>query len=76
MSYSRYTDHKGAPMLDAFIIEKIRREQQQESGVPLRIHVPRPEDDPRWREQQQQHQQQQQQDDRPDRGVVIIDYSI
>jgi len=70
MSYSRYTDHKGAPMLDAFIIEKIRREQQQESGVP------RPEDDPRWREQQQQHQQQQQQDDRPDRGVVIIDYSI
>lgn len=58
-------------MLDAFIIEKIRREQQQESGVPLRIHVPRPEDDPRWREQQQKKQ-----DDQPERGVVIIDYSI
>lgn len=60
-------------MLDAFIIEKIRKEQEQrETGVPLRIHVPRPEDDPQWRE----HEQRQRDERQPDRGRVNIDYSI
>ncbi len=59
-------------MLDAFIIEKIRKEREQrESGVPLRIHVPHPQDDPKWR----QEEQRQKHDDR-EGGVVIIDYSI
>ena len=58
-------------MLDAFIIEKIRKERdQRDSRVPLRIHVPRPQDDPEWR-----HEQRQKHDDR-EGGVVIIDYSI
>lgn len=76
MSYSPYNDRESAPMLDAFIIDKIRqdREQQREHGLPLRIHVPKPEDDPRWHERQQQ--QRQKKEEEPSRGVTIIDYSI
>ena len=60
-------------MLDAFIIEKIRKEQEhRETGEPLRIHVPRPEDDPRWWD----HQQRQKRDQPPERGGIVIDYSI
>jgi len=71
MSYIRPRSRESAPMLDAFIIEKIRKEREhRDSAVPLRIHVPRPQDDPKWR-----HEQRQKHDDR-EGGVVIIDYSI
>jgi hypothetical protein len=76
MSYSSYNDRESAPMLDAFIIDKIRQDrEQQRKGVPMRIHVPNPEDDPRWREQQQR-QQKEKEEKGPSRGVTIIDYSI
>lgn len=57
-------------MLDAYIIERIRREREQErrdgSFVPLRIEVPRepapkPEDDER---------------ERDERGSSIVDYRL
>ncbi len=68
-------------MLDAFIIERIRQERQQrDSGLrPARIHVPRPEDDPRWQDQQREERHRQADTEREregDRGVVIIDYNI
>jgi hypothetical protein len=68
-------------MLDAFIIERIRQEREQrDSGLrPARIHVPRPEDDPRWHEERERDEHRRRQEDRDppsDRGVVIIDYNI
>ena len=59
-------------MLDAYIIEKIRQERERkESGLqPLRIEVPRPpppEDDPRRHDDENRA---------PERGVVIIDFTI
>ena len=69
-------------MLDAFIIERIRQEREQrDSGLrPLRIHVPRPEEDPRWedqpRDEDPRRRQQDDKDSDSERGVVIIDYNI
>lgn len=69
-------------MLDAFIIERIRQEREQrDSGLrPARIHVPRPEDDPRWQERQhEEHRRRrapEESDSDTERGVVIIDYNI
>lgn len=60
-------------MLDAYIIEKIREERdRRESGLhPLRIEVPRP-PPPSWNEAEDRAEK----DERPDRGVVIIDFNI
>ncbi|MCK6526219.1 MAG: hypothetical protein HUU38_13430 [Anaerolineales bacterium] len=61
-------------MLDAYIIEKIKRERREKSDgarVPLHIEIPRPEparppaDSPVPRDE-----------DRPDRGIVIIDFGL
>ena len=57
-------------MLDAFIIEEIRRrEQEPESRPRPQLPVPEPS---RPAQQNEQHEQ----DDVPQRGVVIIDYTI
>ena len=62
-------------MLDAFIIDRIRRERQERQDresqrYPIRIEAPRPdrEMDPRWDRREEEQQ--------PERGVAIIDYSI
>jgi hypothetical protein len=57
-------------MLDAFIIEEIKkREQDQESQRP-RIELPLPEPTP------QRQNDRRDDDERPERGVIIIDYSV
>ncbi|MCP4867649.1 MAG: hypothetical protein GY898_02895 [Proteobacteria bacterium] len=61
-------------MLDAFIIEKIKREQEQAQSerMPLQIPTPRRPDPSRpstWEDDRRRD------DDEPrDRGVVIIDF--
>ena len=61
-------------MLDAFIIDKIRRERESRDThrVPMQIEVPRPQ----GRAPDQQEQQDPREDDERERGVVIIDFSI
>lgn len=65
-------------MLDAYIIEQIRRERERsDPGLrPLRIEVPRPEADDRFRPVQDDREKRREEDGEQDRGVVIIDYSI
>ena len=60
-------------MLDAFIIDRIRRERQQQepSRLPLKVEIP---DQPRPREGQRDRRPEN--DDQPQRGVVIIDFGI
>ena len=57
-------------MLDAYIIERIRREREERESpfIPLRIDVPRepPRDDGRDEVQR----------DEEERGSVVIDFSI
>ncbi len=56
-------------MLDAFIIEEIRkREQEQERDRP-RLDIPLPEPRP------QRQNDRADDDETPQRGVIIIDYS-
>ena len=60
-------------MLDAFIIEQIRKERERrDSGFkPLRIETPRPTPgDPYRREPERREEKDK------ERGVVIIDYTI
>lgn len=57
-------------MLDAYIIDRIRRERepQQDGRVPLHIHIPEPEPvRPRSEERDQSER---------DRGVEIVDYRL
>jgi hypothetical protein len=57
-------------MLDAFIIEEIkRREREQEQDRP-RVDLPLPERSP------QRQNDRREEEDTPQRGVIIIDYSI
>ena len=65
-------------MLDAFIIERIRRERQEQEQerrqVPLRIEVPLPPDqDQRWRDSAPDRSEA---PGRSDRGYEIIDFNI
>jgi len=57
-------------MLDAFIIDKIRREDDRRDGdqIPLRIEISR--------ERQQDAVVEAETEDRQDRGIAIIDFSI
>ena len=55
-------------MLDAFIIEEIRRREEQREDRRPRLDLPLPEPTPR-------RQNDRREEDRPQRGVVIIDYS-
>ena len=60
-------------MLDAFIIEKIRRDRESRSNqqqIPLHVEIPMEpsrRDDPRARREE---------DEPNKRGVTIVDYSI
>lgn len=56
-------------MLDAFIIDRIRRQPEQRDGalVPLHIEVPRPPPEPEPRRSEL---------DREERGITEIDFSI
>ncbi|HWE25697.1 MAG TPA: hypothetical protein VG496_17295 [Myxococcales bacterium] len=58
-------------MLDAFIIEEIRRREQERESHRPRPQLPVPEPS-RPAQQNEQHDE----DDVPQRGVVIIDYTI
>lgn len=58
-------------MLDAFIIEEIRRREQERENHRPRLDLPLPE--PRRPQRQIDTTED---DDGPQRGVVIIDYSI
>jgi hypothetical protein len=58
-------------MLDAFIIEEIRRREQERDSHGSRPQLPVPEPS-RPAQQNEQHEE----DDAPQRGVVIIDYTI
>ena len=57
-------------MLDAFIIDKIRREEDRRDGdqIPLRIEISR--------ERQQDVVVEAETEDRQDRGIAIIDFTI
>ena len=61
-------------MLDAFIIDKIRRERESRDSarVPLRIEVPRPHGQP-LEDGRPVHQPE---DEERERGVAIIDFTI
>ena len=57
-------------MLDAFIIEEIRRREQEHENQRPRLDIPLPEPKPARQNDRSDE------DDAPQRGVVIIDYSI
>jgi hypothetical protein len=56
-------------MLDAFIIEEIRRREQERESPRPQLPIPEPS---RPAHQNDTHDE----DDAPQRGVVIIDYTI
>jgi len=56
-------------MLDAFIIEEIRRREQEQDNQRPRLDIPLPEPRP-------QRQNDRADDEEPQRGVIIIDYSV
>lgn len=56
-------------MLDAFIIEEIKRREQERDDRP-RLDLPIPDRRP------QRQNDSSEEDDVPSRGVVIIDYSV
>jgi hypothetical protein len=65
-------------MLDAFIIEEIRRrerlrQQQEERDRPF-VELPLPDDEPM--ERQRPKRRTDREDDRPNRGVVVIDMAV
>jgi hypothetical protein len=57
-------------MLDAFIIEEIRRREQEHDNQRPRLEIPLPEPKPARQNDQSDE------NDAPQRGVVIIDYSV
>ena len=57
-------------MLDAFIIEEIRRREQEQDNQRPRLDIPLPEPKPARQNDRAEE------DDAPQRGVIIIDYSI
>ena len=57
-------------MLDAFIIEEIRRREQERENHRPRLDLPLPEPT------RPQRQIDTNEEEAPERGVVIIDYSI
>jgi hypothetical protein len=59
-------------MLDAFIIEEIRKREQERDGQRPRLELPIPEPSTH----RQNERPDREEEDRPERGVVIIDYSI
>jgi len=74
----RERDEFGVAMLDAYIIDKIRREQDSHDSrrLPLHIDVPRRIDDSRQRIYEEPPSGRRDEDSESERGVVIIDFSI
>ena len=64
----------GVGMFDAFIINRIRRERQQEQErrIPLHIEAPRRREPPAAHERRRGSEH----ESNSNRGVVIVDYSI
>lgn len=59
-------------MLDAFIIEEIKKREQERDGQRPYLDLPIPEPSTH----RQNERRDREDEERPDRGVVIIDYSI
>ena len=57
-------------MLDAFIIEEIRKREREQDGQRPRLDLPLPEPKP------QRQNDRGEEEETPQRGVVIIDYSV
>lgn len=57
-------------MLDAFIIEEIRRREQEQDSQRPRLDIPLPEPKP------QRQNDRVEDDEAQKRGVIIIDYSV
>ena len=57
-------------MLDAFIIEEIRRREREQENQRPRLDLPLPEPSP------QRQNDRREDEEAPQRGVVIIDYSV
>jgi hypothetical protein len=57
-------------MLDAFIIEEIKKREQDRDNQRPRIELPLPEPTP------QRQNDRRDDDETPERGVIIIDYSV
>ena len=57
-------------MLDVFIIEEIKRREREREEERPRIELPLPEPRPH------RHDDRRERDDKPERGVIIIDYSV
>jgi hypothetical protein len=57
-------------MLDAFIIEEIKKREREQENQRPRIELPLPEPRP------QRQNEGREDDEQPERGVIIIDYSV
>jgi hypothetical protein len=57
-------------VLDAFIIEEIRRREQEQDNQRPRLDIPLPEPKPARQNDRTEE------DEAPQRGVIIIDYSV
>jgi len=57
-------------MLDAFIIEEIKKRERDHENQRPRINLPLPEPTP------QRQNEGREDDEQPERGVIIIDYSV
>ena len=57
-------------MLDAFIIEEIKKREREQDNQRPRIELPLPEPKP------QRQNEGREDDEQPERGVIIIDYSV
>jgi hypothetical protein len=57
-------------MLDAFIIEEIKKREREQDSQRPRIELPLPEPRP------QRQNEGREDDEQPERGVIIIDYSV
>jgi len=58
-------------VLDAFIIEEIRKREQEREQQRPRLDIPLPEPKP-----QRQNDSTENDEETPQRGVIIIDYSV
>jgi hypothetical protein len=57
-------------VLDAFIIDEIRKREREQDSQRPRLDLPLPESTP------QRQNDRSEENEQPERGVVIIDYSV
>ena len=60
-------------MLDAFIIEEIKRRERQDDHARPRLELPLPQPSQR---PHRNNDESSEDEDKPQRGVIIIDYSV